>query len=117
MQALFIVLNKTECLDDILKEFVNIGIRGATIIDSQGMASALVKSPQNNIPIIGTLRGLVDSSRPYNKTIFTVVENEKMADLAMETVNEIVGDMNSEGTGVMFTIPVGKIYGLGNFNE
>ena len=39
MHILFLVLNKTEYLDDILSAFVKIGIKGATIIDSQGMGS------------------------------------------------------------------------------
>ncbi|AOY74916.1 hypothetical protein [Clostridium formicaceticum] len=117
MHALFIVLNKTEYLDDILTAFVNIGITGATIIDSQGMASALVENHHNDIPIIGSLRSLVDRSRPYNKTIFTILQDNKMVDRAMEAVNTIVGGMNSKGTGVMFTVPVGKILGIENVNK
>ncbi|AKL96858.1 hypothetical protein CACET_c34150 [Clostridium aceticum] len=117
MHALFIVLNKPEYLDEILTEFVNIGINGATIIDSQGMASALVEGHHSDIPIIGSLRNLVDSSRPYNKTIFTILKDDKIVDQAMEAVNKIVGGMNSKGTGVMFTVPVGKILGIENLNK
>ena len=114
MYVLFIVLNKTEYLDDILTEFVKIGIKGATILDSQGMASALVEN-RSQIPIIGTLRGIVDNYHPYNKTIFTILESEEMVDEIIRLVNDVVGDMNSPGTGVMFTMPVGNIYGVNNY--
>lgn len=37
MYALFIVLNRTDYLEDILAGFVEAGVGGATILDSQGM--------------------------------------------------------------------------------
>ena len=37
MKLVTIILNKTECLDEILEEFGNNNIPGATIIDSRGM--------------------------------------------------------------------------------
>lgn len=42
MKVLFLILNKTEKLNEILEAYVEVGVRGATIIDSQGMGSALV---------------------------------------------------------------------------
>jgi hypothetical protein len=37
MNILFLVLNETEYLDEILDGFVDAGVKGATILDSQGM--------------------------------------------------------------------------------
>jgi len=88
---------------------VEIGVTGATILDSHGMACELCKH-DHKIPIIGSLRSFLDSSRPYNKTIFTVVESEELADKAMAAVNDIVHDVSKPGHGLMFTVPVGKIW-------
>ncbi len=115
MHVLFIVLNKSEFLDDILTEFVKIGIKGATILDSQGMGSALVNNSEN-VPIFGALRNFLDSSRPYNKTIFTVLNDEELVEKAMQAVADIVGDFRTPGVGLMFTVPIGKIYGLPKSN-
>ncbi|HOA30750.1 MAG TPA: hypothetical protein PKM70_02355 [Clostridia bacterium] len=41
MNVLFIVLNEVEHLDDVLDAFVEVGVTGATILDSQGMGSIL----------------------------------------------------------------------------
>ena len=49
IQVLFIVLNEVDYLNDILEGFVNIGVSGATILDSQGMASLIVSSSNQNI--------------------------------------------------------------------
>lgn len=111
MNVLFIVLNKSEYLDDILDAFVEIGIRGATIIDSQGMGSALTDSSSNE-PFFGVLRNLLDDARPYNKTIFTVIKDDERLEKAVEAVKDIVVDIYQPGVGMMFTLPIGNIYGM-----
>lgn len=112
MNVLFIVLNKTEYLDDILDKFVEIGVRGATIMDSQGMGSALVDTRNVNEPFFGVLRNLLDDSKPYNKTIFTVIKDEELLDEAVSVVKEVVQDIYEPGVGMMFTLPLGNVYGM-----
>lgn len=112
MNVLFIVLNKIEYLDDILDRFVDIGVKGATILDSQGMGSVITNNGEGNEPFFGAIRAFLDNSRPYNKTIFTVIEDEKILEEAVKTVKEIVGDINKPGKGMMFTLPVNNIYGM-----
>lgn len=112
MNVLFIVLNKSEYLDDILDSFVEIGVRGATIIDSQGMGSALTDNNSSNEPFFGVLRNLLDNSRPYNKTIFTVIKDDVILKEAINAVKDIVVDIYEPGVGMMFTLPIGNIYGM-----
>ena len=37
MQVIFVVLNKIECLEDLLARLKKAGVTGGTIIDSTGM--------------------------------------------------------------------------------
>jgi len=111
MNVLFLVLNETEYLDEILDGFVEAGVKGATILDSQGMGSALANGSRNE-PFFGALRSFLDNAKPYNKTIFTVIEDEEILENATKVVKEILGDMEKPGVGLMFTVPVGKIYGM-----
>lgn len=112
MYVLFLVLNEVDYLDDILSTFLDIGVKGATILDSQGMGSVLVNSENGDIPLFRSLKSFLDSSRPYNKTIFTVIQSEELAKKAMKAVNDVVGDISRPGVGLMFTIPIGHIYGM-----
>lgn len=112
MNALFIVINETDYIDDILAEFLEIGVRGATILDSQGMGSAIAQGDTTDIPLFGSLKRYLDSSRPYNKTIFTIIEGEEILDKAVNCVKDILGDMTKPGVGMMFTVPVGNVYGV-----
>lgn len=109
MKALFLVLNKTEKLNDILEKFMEVGVTGATILDSQGMGSALI---EGEIPLFGgVLRSVMDNNRPYNKTIFTLVNDEDMR-AAKSAVNDALGDMDQPGVGLMFSVDVGDVVGI-----
>lgn len=112
MNVLFIVLNKTEYLDDILDKFIEIGLSGATIMDSQGMGSAIYNSGSDNAMLFGTLRAFMDSSRPYNKTIFTVIKDDSLLEAAIQAVKDVLGDMSQPGVGLMFTMPIGQLHGI-----
>ncbi len=112
MYALFLVLNEVDYLDDILSTFLDIGVKGATILDSQGMGGALVHGENRDIPLFRSLKSFLDSSRPYNKTIFTVIQSEELVKKAMQAVNDVVGDISRPGVGLMFTVPIGHIYGM-----
>lgn len=111
MYALFIVLNQIDYLDDVLAKFLEIGVTGATILDSQGMGSAIVNN-DSDIPLFGSLKAFLDNSRPYNKTIFTLIESEELVERAVSAAKDIIGDIAQPGVGLMFTVPVGKVYGL-----
>lgn len=113
MFVLFIVLNGVDYLDDILAKFVDIGVRGATILDSQGMASAILKSQNRGIPLFGLFESLIDDDKPYNKTIFTVLENEELVEKAVAVVQDVMEDVQQQGAGFMFTIPIAKVYKMG----
>ena len=108
MNVLFIVLNEVEHLDDVLDAFVEVGVTGATILDSQGMGSILTNG-HKSMKFYGTILNLLDSARPYNKTIFTVIEDDKVLEDAVNAVKEIL-DLDKPGVGLMFSIPVGKVY-------
>lgn len=58
IHVLFIVLNELDYLDDILAGFVDIGLSGATVLDSQGMANIIVKSSKEHSFLYGHLKNL-----------------------------------------------------------
>ncbi len=110
MLLLVLVLNRKECLNRILTSFMEIGIKGATILDSRGMGQAFMECES---PVVGGLRSLIyDQCRPSNNTIFSVVESQEKADKAIMEIEKIIGDLGKPGTGIAFTIPLGKVKGL-----
>ena len=103
----FFLVIKEDFLDEILEAFLELDIRGATILDSVGMGRILAYE----IPIFAGLRSIIPGSRPYNKTIFTIIDREKLEPLVL-AVEQICGDFSNPGTGIMFTVPVNFVRGL-----
>lgn len=117
MNVLFIVLNEPDHLEDLLEKFIDIGINGATILDSQGMGFAVNHNGHGNAPFFGKIRSVIDNSRPYNKTVFTVIKGEERLEKAVNAAKEVFGDVYEPGIGMMFTMPVNDVYGLKNIEN
>ncbi len=113
MFALFIVVNYPEYLEDILSKLVNLGVKGATILDSQGMGSAIVQQGIDSIPIFGSLKTLLSGSNPYSKTIFTIINEEHLLHETMHDVEKIFQMDKKTQAGLMFTVPVSEVRFLG----
>lgn len=117
MHVLFIILNETDYLDEILSKFIEVGVKGATILDSQGMGSAIVNSEVRDVPLFGFLKSILEDANPYNKTIFTVIDNEVLLKKTVRVIQELMANETKTGAGFMFTVPIGQIYGLGNLDK
>jgi nitrogen regulatory protein PII len=107
MQLLIAVINHEEKLDEILAGFLELGITGATIIDSAGMGRVLT----HDVPIFAGLRALGERSRPRNQTIFSVVAEEKL-DAAIALIQDVCGGLETPGAGIVFALPVVRCVGL-----
>lgn len=111
MYALFIVLNEAEYLYDILFKIRQLGIRGATVIDSMG-ARIIQEKAKYNMPLIGGLRRTLEGGTQSNKTIFSVIEREEQVETVMEQIEKILGgDMQRPNKGIMFVLPVTHMRG------
>jgi hypothetical protein len=55
----------------------------------------------------------MSGSRPYNKMIFTVID-ESLVDETIEGIREICVDNEGPGTGLLVILPVEKMVKLGS---
>lgn len=108
MHAFVVVLNHAEHLEPLLEEMMKAGISGATVIESRGMARVLFNE---NTPLFGMLRSIVNESRAENKTIFTVIEDSKIEELR-KIVNKVTGGISIAGNGIMFATPLSFVEGM-----
>lgn len=107
MQLLVVVINHAELVEQVLAGFVELGITGATLVESKGMGRVL----SQEVPIFAGLRTLNARSRSTNRTIFCVAADEKI-DAAVRMIEETCGDLGSAGMGILFTLPVTRVVGL-----
>ncbi len=112
MHVLFIVLNRIDKLDDVLAIMLKAGVKGATILDSQGMGSVIATGNNNDVPMFGTLKAFFDRDHPYSKTIFTVIHNDELLVSVTDMVQSYIDAEKIPNTAFMFSMPIGKIYGV-----
>ncbi len=107
MKLLVVILNKVEKLEEVLEGYLEIGISGATVIDSVGMGHIV----SEEVPIFAGLRFMFAGAKSHNKTILSAIKDEKERS-AIELLEKILGDLNQPGTGIVFTLPIDTVEGL-----
>jgi len=107
MRLLVAVVNDPERLDEILSGFIELGITGATVLNSEGMGSVL----SHDIPIFAGLQTLVSGSRPQNRLILSVISEDKVGPV-VELLEDVSGRLADPATGIAFTLPVDGVFGL-----
>ncbi|MGI6734835.1 MAG: hypothetical protein ACOX3C_01425 [Bacilli bacterium] len=112
MQILFIVLNDLSYLDRILEKFIDLQVRGATIIDSQGMAAAIMQNEGLLSLLAGPFARSLENDQKSSKTIFTVIPETEKVSQVVKAVQDIVAGCKKQVVGFMFTLPVSGIYPL-----
>ena len=111
MYVLFIVLNETEYMVEILRKLRSIGIRGATVIDSMG-SGKLTDYNKQNVSFLSGLVRVLENDHHANKTIFSVIERKEQVERAMNEVEKILGgDMKKPNKGIMFVLPIAHLRG------
>ncbi|MDD2259123.1 MAG: hypothetical protein WC278_01605 [Bacilli bacterium] len=108
MKLLVLVLNQPDKLNKLLHEFNDHEIRGATILESTGMAHTLMSDDDH---LFGSWRRFLDPNRKESKTIYMVLEDEKIIKV-LEIIEFVIGSLNKPDTGIVFTVPVDFVKGI-----
>lgn len=110
MKVLFLILNNPDYLEDVLSVFTSNGVRGATILESQGMGSTIVNDMITDLPLFGSLKNLLKDSHVYNKTIFSIIKDEDKLKKVIQDLRQLQEEDINSGVGIIFTIPIDEIY-------
>jgi nitrogen regulatory protein P-II 1 len=102
------VLNKEELLERVLEAYVEAGVDGATILDSEGMGRFLTYE----VPLFADFKQFMKGNKPYNKTILSVVDDPAAVPRLYAILDEVTGGLATPGTGIFFTVPVDFAAGL-----
>jgi hypothetical protein len=108
MQLLIAVINQEGKLDEILSGFLELGITGATVIQSEGMARVL----SQDVPIFAGLQSLMTRSRPQTQTSFSSIREDSKVDGAIAVLQRACGSLADPATGIAVTLPVNRVVGL-----
>ena len=104
MELLIIILNREDYLQKILSLLVEVGVKGATIIHSEGLGHFLAYE----VPIFAGLRHLIGERKGANRTILAVIEEEVFSKFK-ELLHEEEIDFTQPQTGIIVTLPIKEV--------
>jgi nitrogen regulatory protein PII len=108
MKLLVFILNQEELLEEVLEAYIEAGISGATIIDSEGMGHFLA----NEVPLFADFKDFMKGNKPGNKTILSIVTDEAVVSELKKILDDVMGGLEQPGSGIMFTVPVDWVSGF-----
>ncbi len=101
-----LIIDDPALVDDVITGFLDIGLRGATVIDSQGMGQIV----RQEMPIFTGLTSLF-GSQTGSRVVLAVIAAEQAE--AVFALAKEVGQMADEPRAVIcFTLPIDRVQGL-----
>ncbi|MFT3950510.1 MAG: hypothetical protein QM689_00765 [Oscillospiraceae bacterium] len=108
MKLMIFILSRTEVLAQFLEGLSTAGIKGATILDSEGLAATVSRLDGNFFG--ASLRALF-STAEGNKTILSLISDDQI-ELVRKVCYATVGNLSEPNTGILFTVPVDFAEGI-----
>ncbi|MCZ0701630.1 hypothetical protein J2T56_000164 [Natronobacillus azotifigens] len=107
MKLLIAIINDPNLMGEILDEFYEEKIKGATVIESKGMAHIMA----HYTPFFARFAEFGDDG-DRNQTLLVVVHDDEERDKAITCIERIVGDLSKKDTGIVITLPIDYTKGL-----
>jgi hypothetical protein len=112
-ELVMLVLNDPNKIDDVLAAWLTLGVPGVTILDSTGLRQQMGKHPfRDDLPIFPALDDLLQGVEEPHRTLFAVVEDGFDIDGLAAATEQITGVLDAPNTGILFTLPVRRVWGL-----
>ena len=98
---------------DVLDAWERSGVSGVTILESLGMHKVRqMNAGRDDLPLIPSLRSLMESEEYHHRTAFTVLDDDFDLDRLVEATQRVVGDFDAPNSGLMLVVPVARAWGL-----
>ncbi len=115
MYLVILFLYNPDLLEEVLKEWDDAGVNGATVQFSTGMERILQKQGiRDDIPLIPSLDDFYEAPETVSRTIFTVVKEEAMIEKILAATQRITGDLNTPALVYFWRCPCLKHMALIN---
>ncbi len=109
MYLLIVVINDEDILEDLITGWLDIGITGATVMESTDLLQLI----SHHIPIFAGFRSFAGTGIRHNKTLLIGIEKKQILDNAIEFLESICRKNYKLSQGVYFVVPLLKFGRLG----
>jgi nitrogen regulatory protein PII len=112
--AVFMVMPDLEHFQNVLDAWERLGVSGVTILESIGLHKIQeMRAGRDDLPLIPSLRHLLESEEYHHRTAFVVVDDDFDLDGLIEATEQAVGrDFDAPNSGILFVVPVTRALGM-----
>jgi hypothetical protein len=112
-EIVVLVLNDVKKLEDVLTVWLQTGVPGVTTLDSTGLRQEMgMRAFRDDLPLFPTMEDLLEGNEEHSRTLFAVVPDGFAIDALVEATEQVTGKLDAPNTGILFTLPVGRVWGL-----
>jgi hypothetical protein len=112
-ELIVLVLNDPDKTQDILAAWLAVGVTGVTILDSNGLSHQVGQHGlRDDLPLFPSLEDLLRGREEPHRTLFAVVPDGFDVEALAVATEQITGTLDEPDTGILFTLPVTRAWGL-----
>lgn len=105
-----LVLHDLKHFNAVMAAWRESGAPAITILDSVGTRELEEQGKRDDLPLMPSVRDLLQSDDAPRKTIFTIVE-DAIVDPLIEATERVMGDMSEPQKGILVVLPVSRVVG------
>lgn len=112
-ELIILVLNDPGKTEDVLAAWLEVGVSGATILNSRGLSHQVGRTGlRDDLPLFPSLEDLILGREEEHRTLFVIVSDDFDIQALVAKTEEITGALDGPNTGILFTLPVTRVWGL-----
>ena len=109
-----VILQNANLLSDLLHAWRRVGVPGSTILFSAGGHEAVNMVRRSGL---GNLLNVFDQDRGTQRTILSIIDDPEILEVAIAEADRIVKSFDSPNSGILFTLPIGRVFGLQKWGQ
>lgn len=111
---LVLVLDDPHKCDEVIRAWLDQGVTGVTILNSAGLVyhSKQHRELRDDLPLFPGLDSILRGSEEPHRTILAVLPDGFDMDALAAATEEITGVLDEPETGIMFVVPIKRVWGL-----
>ena len=113
MQLLIVVIDNEDILEDLLTGWLDIGVTGATLLDSTDSLELL----SHHVPLFAGFRSLSGGRQRHTKTLLSAIEAPAVLEQAVCFLENLCARDGNGSGGVYMIVPLSAIGRLGRSNH
>lgn len=111
---LVLIIDDETFTPPIVEAWENAGVTGITMEETTGSQRAH-NMTRDDLPLFASLRSVLVSQQKSTRMFLSVIESDEILARSTDAVLKIIPDFERGHRGIMFTIPIARVWG--NVNE